>query len=100
VLNVEPTYCALPSGIGLRTELSLRNLRLATTHGFLYERTDGQVPGIIFGRSDDGRHGNFTLCHTSEFAAIPGGQNVLRKFTLLPKEFGFAPTGNEKNSTA
>jgi hypothetical protein len=66
--NLSPIIgaCRLPSnlfvmsrGISLRTELSLRNLRFATTHGFLYERTDGQVPSIIFGHGDDGRHGNF-----------------------------------------
>lgn len=45
--------------MSLRSELSLRNLKFASTHGYLYERTDGQVPSIIFGRDDDGRHGNF-----------------------------------------
>jgi hypothetical protein len=28
-------------------------------HGLLHERTDGQTPSIIFGRDDNGRHGNF-----------------------------------------
>jgi hypothetical protein len=59
VLPVEQSICDVPNSISLRTELSLRNLRFATTHGLLHERTDGQVPSIIFGRSDDGRHGNF-----------------------------------------
>lgn len=49
----------VPSGTGLRQELSLRSLQFASRHGFLYERSDGQVPSIIFGRDDDGRHGNF-----------------------------------------
>ena len=49
----------VPSGIGLRRELSLRNLQYATAHGYLYERSDGQIPSIIFGRDDVGRHGNF-----------------------------------------
>jgi hypothetical protein len=49
----------VPSGIGLRHELSLRNLHFASSHGYLYEITDGQVPSILFGRDDNGRHGNF-----------------------------------------
>jgi hypothetical protein len=49
----------LPSGIGLRQELSLRNLKFAASRGCLYELSDGQVPSIIFGRDDNGRHGNF-----------------------------------------
>lgn len=49
----------VPGWAGLREELSLRNLRYATTHGYLYERSDGRVPSIIFGRDDNGRHGNF-----------------------------------------
>lgn len=43
----------------LRAELSLRSLGFVTTHGFLYERSDGQVSSTIFGHGDDGRHGNF-----------------------------------------
>jgi hypothetical protein len=46
-------------GVGLRTELGLRSLRFASVNGFLHERTDGQVPSIIFGRDENGRHGNF-----------------------------------------
>ena len=51
--------CDIPSGISLRTELSLRNLQFAAVNSYLHERTDGQVPSIIFGRDDQGRHGNF-----------------------------------------
>jgi hypothetical protein len=40
----------VPDGISLRTELSLRHLQFALTHGYLYEPTNGQVPSIIFGR--------------------------------------------------
>jgi hypothetical protein len=29
------------------------------SHRYLYELSDGQVPSVIFGRDDDGRHGNF-----------------------------------------
>jgi restriction endonuclease-like protein len=43
----------------LRSELSLRNLQLATRAGSLHELTTGEVPSVIFGRSEDGQHGNF-----------------------------------------
>ena len=59
MLIPEQSICDVPSGIGLRAELSLRNLRFALAHGFLYERTDGQVPSIVFGRDNNDRHGNF-----------------------------------------
>src|SRR5258708_21584172 len=49
----------VPSGISLRSELSLRGLRFASANGFLHEQTDGQVPSIIFGRTTMARHGNF-----------------------------------------
>jgi hypothetical protein len=59
--------CDLPSGVSLRTELSLRSLRFARDYGLLHERTDGPVPGVIFGRDEDGRHGNF---HPLSYRAI------------------------------
>jgi len=49
----------IPNGISLRSELSLRALHLASVRGYRHERTDGGVPGVIFGRDDGGRHGNF-----------------------------------------
>lgn len=49
----------IPSGVGLRQELSLRSLHFASIHGYIHELSDGQIPSIIFGRDDDGRHGNF-----------------------------------------
>ncbi len=33
----------LPTGLGLRTELSARSLQHALRHGYLHERTDGTV---------------------------------------------------------
>lgn len=57
----------LPGSIGLRAELSLRNLRRARIHGFLHEQTDGRVPSIVFGRDEQGRHGNF---HPLAYEAI------------------------------
>ena len=49
----------VPSGISLRSELSLRALRHASIYGYRHERTDGSVPGILFGQDEGGRHGNF-----------------------------------------
>lgn len=66
----------LPGGVGLRTELSLRGMRFAAKHGLHYERTDGAVPGIIFGRGGDGRHGNF---HPRAFEAICGRPEWARR---------------------
>ncbi|HTU51193.1 MAG TPA: hypothetical protein VMF56_11390 [Acidobacteriaceae bacterium] len=57
--NVDQAIFDIPGGIGLRQELSLRNLQFASRHGYLYELSDGQVPSVIFGRDDKGRHGNF-----------------------------------------
>jgi hypothetical protein len=48
-----------PPAMSLRAELSLRNQRFASSQGYLYECTDGPIPSIVFGRDDEGRHGNF-----------------------------------------
>ena len=57
--TAEQPIFEIPSGVGLRQELSLRNLQFASSHGYIYELSDGQVPSILFGRDDNGRHGNF-----------------------------------------
>jgi len=57
--TAEQPIFEIPSGVGLRQELSLRNLQFASSHGYLYELSDGEVPSILFGRDDNGRHGNF-----------------------------------------
>lgn len=57
----------LPTGVGLRTELSLRAMRFAAARGLVYERTDGAVPGIVFARGEEGGHGNF---HPRAYEAI------------------------------
>jgi hypothetical protein len=66
----------VPSGISLRSELSLRSLRLASVNGFLHEQTDGQVPSIIFGRDDHGQHGNF---HPAVYQRICGDRQWSRR---------------------
>ena len=47
------------TGANLRQELSARNLQFASTHGYLHELSDGNVPSVLFGRDETGRHGNF-----------------------------------------
>jgi hypothetical protein len=47
--------------VGLRTELALRAMEFARSRKLLMARTDGVVPGVIFGESDCGLHGNFHL---------------------------------------
>jgi hypothetical protein len=59
VKGFEQSNYDIPNGVSLRTELSLRSLKFAAIHGLLHERTDGEIPSIIFGCSEDGRHGNF-----------------------------------------
>ena len=56
-----------PGGLSLRAELSLRGVRFAAKHGLAYERTDGEVPSIIFARGEQVGHGNF---HPRSYEAI------------------------------
>ena len=63
----------------LRSELSLRNLQLATTTGSLHELTTGEVPSIIFGHSDDGQHGNFHPTSYRNIRANPAWARRLAK---------------------
>ena len=69
MLGTRQPPLTIPEGVGLRTELSLRNLAFAATHGYLHERTDGSVPSIIFGLDENGRHGNFHPAAYSEICA-------------------------------
>jgi hypothetical protein len=59
MLSAEQLQIEAPSGVGLRSELTLRSMTFARAGRYLHERTDGQVPSIIFGRDEEGRHGNF-----------------------------------------
>jgi len=59
MLQNEQLSFEIPGGLSLRSELSLRSLHLARVNGLLHERTDGSIPSIVFGREDNGRHGNF-----------------------------------------
>jgi hypothetical protein len=73
---IEQLNFDVPCGISLRSELSLRGLRFALANGFLHERTDGQVPSIIFGRDENGRHGNF---HPAAYQRICGDREWSRR---------------------
>ncbi len=75
----EPIFDFL-SGISLRSELCVRSLQFASRHGFLYERSDGQVPSIIFGRDDDGRHGNF---HPESYRRICAHEQWARRLAKV-----------------
>jgi hypothetical protein len=66
----------IPAGVSLRTELSIRGLRYAVAHGHLYERTDGSVPGVLFGCDEGGRHGNF---HAESYRSILAKPEWLRR---------------------
>lgn len=65
---------SLPFPISLRQELSWRALAFAASEKLLHETTDGEVPSVIFGRDETGRHGNFhaasyeRICSNSRWA--------------------------------
>jgi hypothetical protein len=45
----------------------VRSLNYALRNKYLHERTDGRIPSILFGRDEEGRHGNF---HPASYAKI------------------------------
>lgn len=63
----------------LRTELSYRSLKLATSAGTLHEVTNGDLPSVIFGRGEDGRHGNFHPTSYRNIQANPAWASRLKK---------------------
>ena len=67
MIRAQQSDLYIPAGISLRSELSLRGAHHAAAFGHLHERTDGHVPSIIFGRDEQGRHGNF---HAASYAAM------------------------------
>jgi hypothetical protein len=58
----------------LRRELSLRGQRVAWAEGLLHDLSPGGSPVVMFGRDEQGRHGNFhpasyeKICATPEWA--------------------------------
>lgn len=75
----------LPAGISLRAELSLRGLRFALAHGLSYEHTEAGTPSIIFGRGEDGRHGNFHPLSYARICANPDWARRLEKVHTASK---------------
>jgi len=69
----------VPTGLSLRTELSVRSLKYALHHGYLHERTDGRIPSILFGCDEEGRHGNFHAASYAKIRAIPEWSRRLEK---------------------
>jgi restriction endonuclease-like protein len=60
----------------LRRELSARNQQIANSSGSLHEFTTGEVPSVIFGRTEDGQHGNF---HPTSYRNICANPKWLRR---------------------
>lgn len=68
-----------PTGLSMRTELSVRNLQWASKHEFLHDRTDGTTPSILFGCDEGGRHGNFHAASYEGICATPAWSKRLEK---------------------
>ena len=64
----------------LRRHLSLRAQHLARTHGLLHDESPGTSPVVLFGRDDQGRHGNF---HPATYANICANQDWLRRLAKV-----------------
>jgi hypothetical protein len=64
----------------LRRDLSLRANHLARTQQLLHDISPGATPAIIFGRDDQGRHGNF---HHASDARICANPNWLRRLAKV-----------------
>jgi hypothetical protein len=64
----------------LRRDLNARAQHLATTGHLLHEQTTGREPSIIFGRDDQGRHGNF---HPASYTAICASPDWHRRLTKV-----------------
>jgi len=63
----------------LRRDLSLRNQQMATASGLLHELTSGEVPSVVFGRSESGQHGNFHPTSYRNICATPAWARRLIK---------------------
>ena len=60
----------------LRRDLSARAQRLARTQNLLHDESPGSDPVLIFGRDEQGRHGNF---HPASYANICANPQWLRR---------------------
>ena len=84
----------------LRRDLSDRAARLARTHGLLHDVSTGASPTVLFGRDEQGRHGNF---HPAAYDRICANAEWLRRDSPRPTPPPVAPTratiGTGWNST-
>src|SRR5215470_3681582 len=72
-------FAGLPSPVSLRRELSYRALALASSEKLLHEVTDGEIPSVIFGRDETGRHGNFHVASYEKICSQPMWARRLQK---------------------
>jgi hypothetical protein len=68
------------SAAALRRDLSARAHHLARTHHLLHDISPGSTPAIIFGRDEQGRHGNF---HPRSYTRICANPAWLRRLTKV-----------------
>jgi restriction endonuclease-like protein len=64
----------------LRRDLSARNQEIATKSGSVHELTTGEMPSVIFGRSERRQHGNF---HPSAYRNICAHPAWARRLTKV-----------------
>jgi hypothetical protein len=63
----------------LSRDLNLRAHHLAKTQGFLHDLSTGSNPVVVFGRDEQGRHGNFHQASYARICATPEWMRRLRK---------------------
>jgi hypothetical protein len=55
----ESSISDISTGLSLRSELSVRNIKFASIYKHLHELTDGEIPSVIFGAMRKGGMGIF-----------------------------------------
>ena len=71
----------------LRRDLSTRNQQIAITSGSVHELTAGEMPSVIFGRSESRQHGNF---HSASYRNICANPAWARRLTKVRTASGKA----------
>jgi len=74
-----PSHAAAWSASLLRRDLSARAHHLARTQNLLYDISPGSDPVVIFGRDEQGRHGNFHPASDTSICANPAWLRRLAK---------------------
>jgi hypothetical protein len=69
----------MPWAGALRRELSVRGRQIAVARGSLHELTTAETPSVIFGRSENHRHGNFYPASYRNICANPQWARRLAK---------------------